>query len=103
MQTRMLTHVSGSGGNTNGLDASVMFQSPVGIVMLRVRDAVLERLGMDTGIPFQGGRDLRVCQVHIIDYPTYSGFVLSNDGSTRQCSSARQFFLDLLCRDSFVV
>ena len=103
MQTRMLTHTSGSGGNTNSLDASVMFQSPVGVVMLCVRDAVLERLGMDTGIPFQGGQDIRARRVHIADYPTYSGFILSDDRSTRQCNSAWQFFLNLLCQDSFVV
>ena len=51
----MLTHMSGSGGNTNGLDASVMFQSPIGAVTLHVRDAMLERSEMDSEILFQEG------------------------------------------------
>ena len=95
--------MSGSGGNTNGLDASVMFQSPVGAVTLHVRGTVLERSEMDLGILFQEGRGLRVCRVLFVDYPMCSSSVLSDDRSTRQYSNAWQFFLDLLCQDSSVV
>ena len=78
----MLTYTSGSEGNTNGLDASVMFQSPIDGVMLYVQDIVLEELKVDMEIQHQGGQDLQVCQVHLVDYPTCFGFVFSSDKPT---------------------